>query len=92
MPKEASNHFGEALCPFVSAVANSSFDDDFTSQLENLPSEITGATICCHGELTPKYSYIAELRELNSKVNLDIQEIYEEMPDIDGAQIHSSSK
>lgn len=91
MPKEASNHFGEALFPFVSSVANSNFDDEFSSQQENLPAEITSATICCHGQLTPKYSYISELRKLNSKVNLDIQEIYEEMPS-DGAQIRSSSK
>jgi alpha-aminoadipic semialdehyde synthase len=92
MPKEASNHFGQALFPFVSAVANSNIDDAFSSQQESLPAAITGATICCHGQLTPKYSYIADLRKMNAKVNLDIQEIYEEMPDTDGAQIHSSSK
>jgi alpha-aminoadipic semialdehyde synthase len=57
MPKEASNHFGEKLFPFVEAVVNSNQAikaDDST----DLPEEILGAIICSHGELTKRYKYI----------------------------------
>ena len=65
MPKEASNHFGEQLCPFIKAVA----DSDFSLPLEQqcLPAEIEAAVITCHGELASNYKYIARLREVNEK-------------------------
>jgi alpha-aminoadipic semialdehyde synthase len=63
MPKEASNHFGEQLMPFVRAVAFSNPNLPFADQVD-LPAEIRNAVICSHGELTPKYQYITELRRI----------------------------
>lgn len=68
MPKEASNHFGEQLCQFVEKVANSDINAPWEEQVKVLPAEISNAIICAHGELTPNYKYIAELRELNEKM------------------------
>ena len=66
MPKEASNHFGEQLMPFVRAVAYSNPGLPFDDQVD-LPIEIRNAVICCHGELTPKYRYITDLRLIREK-------------------------
>ena len=66
MPKEASIHFGEQLMPFVMAVVNSDFSKPFSEQTD-LPPEIYNAVICAHGELTPKYKYITDLRGLREK-------------------------
>ena len=67
MPKEASNHFGSKLLPFVERVVKSDFSKPFEEQ-EDLPAEIHGAVITCHGKLTPDYSYIAKLREANEMI------------------------
>lgn len=67
MPKEASNHFGSKLMPFIERVVKSDFTKPFVEQTD-LPAEIEGAIITCHGALTPNYEYIAKLRELNSAV------------------------
>ena len=69
MPKEASNHFGEQLCPFIKAVAAS----DFSLPLEQqgLPAEIETAIITCHGKLTKNYEYIQKLREINEQVKTE---------------------
>lgn len=64
LPVEASNHFGEKLIPFIEALAKSNFDTPFDQQ-EDYAETIKNAVITCHGELTPKYSYIAKLREQN---------------------------
>jgi alpha-aminoadipic semialdehyde synthase len=58
MPKEASNHFGSCLMPFVERVVKSDFNLPFAEQ-QDLPEEIRGAIITCHGKLTPDYEYIA---------------------------------
>lgn len=65
MPKEASNHFGSCLLPFVEAVVNSDFTKPFEEQTD-LPAEIYGACITAHGKLTPDYEYIWKLKELNA--------------------------
>jgi alpha-aminoadipic semialdehyde synthase len=66
MPKEASNHFGEKLMPFVKAVALS--DPNLPiEEMNDVPPEIKKAIICCHGKLTPNYEYIAELRKLREQ-------------------------
>jgi len=57
MPKEASNHFGERLMPFVEAVVRSDFSKPFAEQTD-LPEEIRNACITVHGNLTPDYAYI----------------------------------
>ena len=68
MPKEASNHFGSQLYPFISAVARSDLTKPFEEQAaSDLPAEIATAIITCHGELTPNYKYIARLREVNEQ-------------------------
>ena len=48
MPKEASNHFGEKLFPFVRAVINSDASKPF-EEMDDLPPEIRKAVICAHG-------------------------------------------
>jgi len=65
MPKEASNHFGSKLMPFVEAVVHSDFSKPFEEQTD-LPAEIYGACITAHGKLTPDYEYIWKLKELNA--------------------------
>ena len=67
MPKEASNHFGSKLIPFVSKVVKSDFSKPF-EQMDDIPEEIKGAIICAHGKLTPGYTYIQNLREANELV------------------------
>lgn len=57
MPREASNHFGSKLMPFVEAVVKSDFSKPFAEQ-SDLPPEIHGAVITAHGELTPDFAYI----------------------------------
>jgi hypothetical protein len=32
--------------------------------MDDIPVEILKAIICCHGELTPAYCYIAEMRKI----------------------------
>jgi alpha-aminoadipic semialdehyde synthase len=66
MPKEASNHFGEKLMPFVKAIVNSNPNLPFDQQ-DDLPPEIRKAVIVCHGELTPSYKYIEELRSIRQQ-------------------------
>jgi len=68
MPKEASNHFGEQLYQFVSKVAKSNSSLRFDEQKDQLPTEIYNAVLCAHGQLTPNYAYIAELRKINEKM------------------------
>lgn len=57
MPKEASNHFGEQLFPFVKAVVNSDPTKPF-AEIDDMPNEIKKAMICYQGELTPEFKYI----------------------------------
>lgn len=66
MPKEASNHFGEKLYPFIKAVALSDSSLPY-EEMNDLPLEIKNAIICAHGKLTPPYKYIAELRRINEE-------------------------
>ena len=67
MPKEASNHFGSKLIPFVQKVVTSDFSKPF-EEMDDIPAEIRGALICAHGKLTPDFSYIQNLREANEMV------------------------
>ncbi len=58
LPREASVSFGDALLPYIPAVART----DFSQPLEalNLPSAIRKALILHRGRLTPEYTYIEE--------------------------------
>lgn len=55
MPKEASNHFGSKLLPFVEDVVRSDLNKNFEDQASDLPPEIYNAVIVCGNKLTPKY-------------------------------------
>ncbi len=57
LPVDASRHFGQALSPFVPALARA----DFTVPWEDLelPDELKRAVIIYKGKLTPDYTYIA---------------------------------
>lgn len=68
MPKEASNHFGEKLFPFVKAVTFSNPDLPF-EEMNDIPNEIRNAIICSHGKLAPNYEYIMEIRRVNEKLS-----------------------
>lgn len=67
MPKEASNHFGERLLPFLKQIVMSDPSKKF-EEIDDLPGEIKNAIICVHGQLTPPYKYIAELRSYHDKI------------------------
>lgn len=66
LPKEATQWFGDHLLPFVEAVVKSDPTKKY-EDMTDLPSEIHGAVIACHGQLTPKFKYIEELRKQNEK-------------------------
>lgn len=67
MPKEASNHFGEKLLPFVKAC----LEADYTVPFEDLvlPNECKNAMITYNGRLTPKFEYIMQMREQTEKAS-----------------------
>lgn len=56
LPVESSTSFGEALMPFIPALAACDFSVDFAECA--LPPELKRATIVYHGELTPDYQYL----------------------------------
>ena len=68
-PRDASEHFGRALMPFVPAVARWAGGDavPVEQQLRALPPPLAGAVLCCNGALTPSFAYIAALREAAAK-------------------------
>ena len=58
LPRESSTSFGEALMPFVAAIAKAGY----WAELEELalPTEIKKAVIVYNGELTKEYKYLEE--------------------------------
>lgn len=54
LPKEASQHFGDLLFPFVAPL---------TTRGAPLPAELAGATIVDAGRLQPAFQYIQAMRE-----------------------------
>ncbi|GAB4432293.1 MAG: NAD(P)-dependent oxidoreductase [Anaerolineae bacterium] len=58
LPVEASASFGDALLPFVPALAAANFTADFDSVA--LPPELKRATIIYQGKLTPSYEYLVQ--------------------------------
>lgn len=61
LPVEASFHFGDLLVPFIKDVAESDFSRPFAEQ-SDVPDEFQRATIASHGELTPTFQYIDQMR------------------------------
>mmetsp|Transcript_26945 Transcript_26945/g.86625 ORF Transcript_26945/g.86625 Transcript_26945/m.86625 type:complete len:1038 (-) Transcript_26945:1363-4476(-) len=62
LPRDASKLFGDALLPFVPALASSDGSLPFDRQNKDLPAELYGACVTAHGALTPNFKYIAGLR------------------------------
>jgi len=58
LPVEASRDFGEALLPFVEAIAAADYSVPF-EQLD-LPAPIKGAVIAHKGQLAPGYEYLEQ--------------------------------
>jgi alpha-aminoadipic semialdehyde synthase len=56
LPVEASTVFGDALLPFLPALAETDFNLDF--ERCPLPPELKRATIVYRGQLTPEYAYL----------------------------------
>lgn len=81
MPMEASNHFGMKLFPFIEDIVKSDFSKPFGEQ-EDYATEMKNAVITCHGQLTPNYEYISEMRKVNEQLKkqqkeLDLKKIAE---------------
>jgi len=57
-PRDASDHFGDSLFPFLAGLTAA----DFTAPFEHLalPAAVLGAAITHAGELTPRYRYLQE--------------------------------
>lgn len=58
LPREASISFGDALLPFVNAIAHADYSLEFDAV--NLPPAIKKALIVHKGKLTPAYEYISK--------------------------------
>lgn len=57
-PVESSAHFGESLLPFLPAVAEADFSEDYEAC--RLPAPIKAALILHHGKLTEPYDYMGK--------------------------------
>ena len=67
LPREATDFFGDLLFPYVENILKSSATKSFDEkEAEKLGDVVAGAVITSNGKLTPKFEYIAELREKNS--------------------------
>ncbi len=58
LPREASMGFGDALLPYVKAIAAADYNQPFEHL--DLPTPIKKAMILHQGRLTPKFEYIAK--------------------------------
>lgn len=56
LPRDASDHFGDSLFPFVDRLAMADFAVPFERLA--LPAALRGATVTHQGELTPRYRYL----------------------------------
>ena len=62
LPKEASQHFGQALLPLLPSLATLDQEGNRPS-ITSLPHELQTSCIVADGSLTPDYQYISTLRE-----------------------------
>lgn len=60
-PRDASEHFGDSLFPFLNGLLSADFDVPFEHL--SLPAAILGATLTHRGELTPHYRGLGEALE-----------------------------
>lgn len=77
LPREASEHFGDALFRFVPQLADrATASRTYLDQLDTsavggpagLSRELWSAIIACDGELTPRYRYISKIREARARL------------------------
>lgn len=61
LPREASLYFGDSLLPFLETIVKSDGRKPYPEQTD-LPPEIHRAVITSHGQLTPKFLYVLDLR------------------------------
>ncbi len=66
LPREATLYFGDSLLPFIEGIVRSNPALPFEQQTD-LPPEIHGAVVTCHGQLTNKFKYITSLRQQYEK-------------------------
>ncbi|PRP85437.1 aminoadipic semialdehyde synthase, partial [Planoprotostelium fungivorum] len=66
-PKEATEYFGDHLMPFLEGLKIKSDVSLPFDQQNDLPPELHKAVITAHGELTPNFKYISEMRKENEK-------------------------
>lgn len=64
VPRDASEHFGEALMPLLPPLLRSA-GSVTCDDMSDLPKEMQRACIASHGKLLPKWEYIQTLREQN---------------------------
>lgn len=57
-PRDASEHFGDSLFPFVNGLLAADFNAPFEHL--SLPAALLGATLTHQGELTPRYRYLQD--------------------------------
>lgn len=71
LPREASEHFGDCLLPFLPALATerapTSPRSDAEFSLSVLPEPVRGAIVAEGGALTKHYKYIQQLREVQAR-------------------------
>jgi len=68
LPRDASEHFGQALMPLLPPLLKSAGSSTPTD-LDDLPAEMKRACIASHGELLPKWRYISRLRQQKSSLS-----------------------
>jgi alpha-aminoadipic semialdehyde synthase len=61
-PRDASQHFSQALRPFAEALAQVDCSKPFSEAGSYLPVELINSCITADGKLTPPYEYIASMR------------------------------
>ena len=57
-PRDASEHFGDSLYPFLGPLASANFEAEFEHL--TLPSSIMNAVVAHRGELAPKFRYLED--------------------------------
>ena len=71
LPREASEHFGQALLPFIEGMVQSDPTAPYAQQVVgaggHMPPELWSATITANGKLTPNFEYIAAMRSANER-------------------------
>jgi alpha-aminoadipic semialdehyde synthase len=62
LPRDASEHFGNALMPLIQPLLSSK-GSVVQEDMSDLPPEMRRACVASHGKLMPKWQYIQRLRE-----------------------------